>query len=107
MAIITPAAKKYDPIVLTEENTVVAEYDAVKTKELTYESEAQLEKRFIEILQGQAYEYVRITKASDLEENLRVQLEKLNEYTFSDSEWERFFKTTISNNSYGVLQKPP
>lgn len=105
MAIITPAAKKYDPIVLTEENTVVAEYDAVKTKELTYESEAQLEKRFIEILQGQAYEYVRITKASDLEENLRVQLEKLNEYTFSDSEWERFFKTTITNNSYGVLEK--
>lgn len=105
MAIITPAAKKYDPIVLTEENTVVAEYDAVKTKELTYESEAQLEKRFIEILQGQAYEYVRITKASDLEENLRVQLEKLNEYTFSDSEWERFFKTTIANNSYGVLEK--
>ncbi|MEU4206605.1 type I restriction endonuclease subunit R [Rothia terrae] len=105
MAIITPAAKKYDPIVLTEENTVVTEYDAVKTKELTYESEAQLEKRFIEILQGQAYEYVRITKASDLEENLRVQLEKLNEYTFSDSEWERFFKTTIANNSYGVLEK--
>lgn len=105
MAIITPAAKKYDPIVLTEENTVVTEYDAVKTKELTYESEAQLEKRFIEILQGQAYEYVRITKASDLEENLRVQLEKLNEYTFSDSEWERFFKTTITNNSYGVLEK--
>lgn len=48
-------------------------------------------KELIAQLQSQAYEYLKITKEDDLTANLRVQLEKLNNYTFSDSEWKQFF----------------
>ena len=30
-------------------------------------------------------------------DNLRVQLQKLNGYTFTDSEWKRFFNDVIAN----------
>lgn len=105
MALHTSAAKSISPIVLTEEHTVVAEFDASTSRELTYEAEAQLEARFIEILQGQAYEYVRIHSAEDLKANLRVQLEKLNDYALTDTEWERFFTTVISNPTASVSDK--
>ena len=37
--------------------------------------------------------------------NLRKQLELLNNYTFSDNEWERFFNDCISNNNDGIVEK--
>jgi type I restriction enzyme R subunit len=37
--------------------------------------------------------------------NLRKQLEKLNNYKFSDSEWNNFFKTEIANQNYSIEEK--
>ena len=47
-----------------------------------YQSEADLEKEFIKLLQSQAYEYLRITSEAQLVANLRTQLELLNSITF-------------------------
>ena len=70
-----------------------------------YQSEDALEKELIAQLQSQAYEYLKITQESDLTANLRVQLEKLNNYSFSDSEWKQFFENQIANTNQGIQEK--
>jgi type I restriction enzyme R subunit len=98
---------RYEPIALSNESTVVAEFqpDAPSVREATYQSEAALEKAFIQQLQLQAYDYLTITSEAELLVNLRRQLEKLNKITFSDPEWERFFTTSIAGANDGILEK--
>lgn len=105
MNIHIPAATKIDPIAATDEATVVSEYTPEPRQLTGYESEAQLEERFIQILQSQAYEYLTIHTEADLAANLRAQLEKLNKISFTDTEWDEFYRKTIANTSYGVLEK--
>ena len=87
---------RYDPIVVSAESTVVAEYVSESADEAAYQSEAALERGFISVLQSQAYEYLPLTSEAELIANLRAQLEALNEITFSDAEWERFFSKRIA-----------
>ena len=70
-----------------------------------YQSEAELEAAFIELLQGQAYEYLPIPSESALVANLRAQLEALNEIEFTDDEWERFFAEKIAGANEGIVEK--
>lgn len=81
---------QYNMIMEMPESTVVAEYEPQTTRSGAYQSEAALEQAFIEMLTQQGYEYVQIHKADDLANNLRKQLEKLNHFAFTDSEWKRF-----------------
>lgn len=81
---------QYNIIAESQEYTVVSEYDHVATPAENYQSEADLEKEFIRLLQEQGYDYLPIHKEADLISNLRAQLEKLNHYHFTDSEWKRF-----------------
>lgn len=81
----------FNVVAQTNENTVVTEYEPVKARSDSYQSEAELEKEFIRMLTEQGYEYLPIHKESDLIENLRRQLEKLNDFTFTDNEWKSFF----------------
>ena len=97
--------RRYEPIALSDESTVVAEFVAEAVREPAYQSEAELEKSLIRQLQAQAYDYLPITSDVDLIGNLRKQLEKLNKVTFSDSEWERFFTTCIASANDGILEK--
>ena len=95
----------YSLIAETPESTVVAEYQPLYRKETTYQSEADLEKAFIEQLQTQAYDYLPITSEDELIANLRLQLEALNNYQFTNSEWEQFFKGKIANQNNGIEEK--
>ena len=54
-----PAAPRYEPISVGDESTVVAEFVPDASRETAYQSEAELEAAFIELLQSQAYEYLR------------------------------------------------
>ena len=98
---------RYEPIALSNESTVVAEFqpDAPSVRESAYQSEAALEKSFIQQLQLQAYDYLALASENELIANLRCQLEKLNKITFSDAEWERFFSTCIAGANDGILEK--
>lgn len=87
------------------ESTIVAKYDSDKTKESKYQSEAELEKAFIKQLEAQAYEYLPIHTEQDLINNLRKQLEKLNNYQFDDKEWDTFFKQHIANATDTIADK--
>ena len=96
---------QYNIIAESQEYTVVAEYDHVATPAESYQSEADLEKEFIRLLGEQGYEYLPIHTEADLIRNLRSQLEKLNSYHFTDSEWERFFGECIANKNDDIVAK--
>ena len=96
---------KYALVAENPESTVVAEYQPLYRKETTFQSEADLEKAFIEQLQTQAYDYLPITSEPELIANLRLQLEALNNYQFTNSEWEQFFKGKIANQNNGIEEK--
>ena len=89
----------------TSENTVVTEYEPVKKRSDSYQSEVALEQEFIRMLCEQGYEYLPIHTESDLVSNLRRQLEELNHYTFSDTEWEDFFHNAIANPNEHIVEK--
>jgi len=89
----------------TNENTVVTEYEPVKARSDSYQSEAALEQEFIRLLCEQGYDYLPIHTEADLIANLRAKLEELNDYTFSDTEWERFFADCIANKNDGIVEK--
>ena len=98
---------RYEPIVLSDEHTVVAEFkpEGSRVRETAYQSEAELEKAFIQQLQMQAYAYLPIKSENDLIANLRRQLEQLNKVQFSDAEWQRFFSTCIAGANDGIVEK--
>ena len=89
----------------TNENTVVTEYTPVTKRSDAYQSEAALEAEFIRLLTEQGYEYLPIHSEEDLVLNLRRQLEKLNNYVFSDSEWKQFFSECVANKNEGIAEK--
>ena len=89
----------------TNENTVVTEYTPVTKRSDAYQSEAALEAEFIRLLTEQGYEYLPIHSEADLILNLRRQLEKLNNYVFSDSEWKQFFSDCVANKNEGIAEK--
>ena len=97
--------RKYDPIAVSNESTVVAEYISDATAETAYQSEADLERELIRLLRSQAYEYLPITSEAQLVSNLRAQLEVLNGTTFSDAEWAQFFSERIAGANDGIVDK--
>lgn len=95
----------YNIVLSTNENTVVAEYEPQKQRSDAYQSEAALEAAFIKMLTEQGYEYLQIHTEKELIANLRKQLEKLNNVTFSDKEWQQFFSFNIANSTDGIVEK--
>ncbi len=96
---------KYNLIADNQNSTVVAEYIPDTKRVAQYQSEADLEVAFVEQLKIQAYEYVTITSEEDLVLNLRKQLEKINNFDFTDVEWERFFVSEIANPNQSIEEK--
>jgi type I restriction enzyme R subunit len=96
---------RYEPIAVSDESTVVAEFVPEPAKESAYQSESALEAAFVDLLRGQAYAYLSVTSASALEANLRSQLAGLNNVEFSDGEWERFFSEKIASANDGIVEK--
>ena len=89
----------------SDESTVVAEYTPQSQRSEAYQSEADLENEFIRLLCELGYERLAIHKEADLIANLRTQLEKLNDYRFTDGEWQRFWNEVLANSNSGILEK--
>ena len=96
---------EYNIIMSTNEATVVSEYEPQQTRSDAYQSEAALESAFIKMLTEQGYTYLQIHSSDELIKNLRLQLEQLNGYTFTDNEWQRFFSQNIANNNESIVEK--
>jgi type I restriction enzyme R subunit len=99
-----PASLRYEAIAVSDESTVVAEFVPDESGATAYQSEVELEAELIKLLQSQAYEYLPISSASDLEANLRTQLQLLNDVEFSDDEW-RLFEEKIAGRNDGIVEK--
>ena len=96
----------YNLIASAEESTVLSQYvREERAPYAAYQSEAALERALIGLLEEEGYTYLRIHDAAELVANLREQLSALNDYAFSDAEWERFFKASIAPAGDGIAEK--
>ena len=93
-------------IVLQQSNlTVMTRYEEQPRDAQRYQSEAALEEGFIRQLVAQGYERLHIDNEQGLVENLRVQMEKLNNIRLSDAEWKRLFTQEIANENLNIEDK--
>ncbi|MFV9451524.1 type I restriction endonuclease subunit R [Mycoplasma sp. 4463] len=99
-------AKENHAILHTPKNTVIAEFDFEKQRQrpTNYQSEADLEKEFINLLTSQGYEYIQIKNSEELKNNFRKQIERLNQVTFTDSEWTHIL-SEVSGEGKGIKEK--
>lgn len=95
----------FNIVAQSSESTVVTEYKPQAKRSDAYQSEADLEKEFIRLLCELGYERLAVHKEADLIANLRTQLEKLNNYHFTDGEWKRFWNEVLANTNSGILEK--
>lgn len=86
-----------DLISQNDNSTIVSEYIKINKEARGYQTEKELEKKFILDLEKQGYERLNINSLKELEPNLRKQLEQLNNIKFTDNEWKNFFKQVIEN----------
>lgn len=71
-----------------------------------YQSESDLERELIQDLRNQGYEFVPdLTSQQAMLTNVRVQLQNLNNVTFSESEWRRFTEGYLDNPSDTLIDK--
>ncbi|MDE6886207.1 MAG: type I restriction endonuclease subunit R [Helicobacteraceae bacterium] len=84
--------KENDLIALNENSTIIANFIPSKREYRGYQSETELESKFIKDLCNMGYEHLKITSTSELESNFKENLQKLNSITFSKDEWIRFYE---------------
>ena len=95
----------FNIVAQSSESTVVTEYKPQSKRSDGYQSEAALEQEFIRLPCELGYERMTIHKEAELIANLRTQLEKLNNYRFTDGEWKRFWGEVLANTNSGILEK--
>ncbi|WP_161878784.1 type I restriction endonuclease subunit R [Alkalibacterium sp. MB6] len=100
---------EYKPI--AESNNFIVldkytKYSEVHETSASYQTEAVLEKEFIQDLESQGYEYLPdLTTPEKMLENVRKQLQDLNKVTFSDDEWIRFCEQYLDKPSDNHIDK--
>ncbi|WP_044470853.1 type I restriction endonuclease subunit R [Mannheimia massilioguelmaensis] len=93
------------PITETNNFIVLDKYEKIE-QGTNYQTEADLERELIADLQAQGYEYCPdLNSQQALLANLRVQIEKLNNVQFLDSEWQRFLDEYLDKASENLLDK--
>ncbi len=81
-------------------------YAVVNEAAVVYQTEAALEREFIQDLTNQGYEYLTHLSSIDaMLGNVRVQLQALNNMQFSDSEWTRFVEEYLDKPSDNLVEK--
>ena len=100
-----PGSIDFDVMAFGGQATVCSAVPKQGRRSTAYQSEAELEAAFIKQLQRQAYEYVSFKSEGEMVANLRRQLELLNGISFTDGEWDRFFKGSIASENEGIAEK--
>ncbi len=80
-------------------------YSEVNEPPAVYQTEAALEKEFIQDLINQGYENPNLTSIEAMLANVRVQLQALNYMEFSDNEWTRFLEEFLDKPSDNLVEK--
>ena len=93
------------PIAEIQGGIVLARFEKPDRRVEEYQIESQLEENMINNLVSQGYERLDVRSMDDLYANLRVQIEKLNDVRFSDSEWKRFLLEYLDAPNDGIIEK--
>lgn len=89
----------YQPLWYSENATVVIKKTNQPNFNRHFENEATLQQAMIAILKNQSYQYCpEIQTEQALIANLKKQIERLNNYTFTTSEWSRFYEYLTKNS---------
>ena len=96
---------KTSPIAEMQGGIVLARFEKPERRVEEYQTESQLEENMINNLVSQGYERLDVRSMDDLYSNLRVQIEKLNDVKFSDSEWKRFLLEYLDAPNDGIIEK--
>ena len=80
-------------------------YSELNEVAAVYQTEAALEKEFIQDLINQGYENPNLTSIEAMLANARVQLQTLNNMEFSASEWARFVEEYLDKPSDNLVEK--
>jgi type I restriction enzyme R subunit len=97
---------EYKPIAESNNFIILERYTPEWTVAESYQSENDLERELINDLRNQGYEYrPDLNSQQTLLENVRRQLQSLNNVTFSDGEWRRFEETYLDKPSETIIDK--
>ena len=96
---------KTSPIAEMQGGIVLARFEKPERRVEEYQTESQLEENMINNLVSQGYERLDVRTMDDLYINLRVQIEKLNDIKFSESEWKRFLLEYLDAPNDGIIEK--
>lgn len=97
--------------IIAESNNFIVLDDYTKYNELhepsvTYQSEASLEREFVQDLVNQGYEYRSdISTPKALLDNARIKIQELNEMEFSNKEWLRFVEEYLDKPGDTLVDK--
>lgn len=101
--------QQYNTIAESNNFIVLEKYDkhsAVHDAQTVYQTEAALEREFIQDLINQGYEHASHIKTMDaMLANVRKQLQALNNMMFTDGEWSRFQEEYLNRPSDGLIAK--
>ena len=85
---------------------VLDKYTKIEQQSGGYQTEADLERELIQDLVNQGYEYLpNLTTPEKMLDNVRKQLQILNNMQFSDGEWKRFIEQFLDKPSDNVIDK--
>ena len=85
---------------------ILAHYDKNNRVDASsYQSEAELERNLIANLVSQGYERKNFKTSDELYANLKIQIERLNNVSFTKSEWERFLTEYLDSPKDGMIEK--
>lgn len=94
------------PIVESTRFIVLERYTREWVAAESYQSEADLEREFVQDLCNQGYEYIPNLKTTGaMLANVRVQLQTLNNVEFADSEWRRFVETWLDKPGDSIVDR--
>lgn len=102
MAYYNTIAESNNFIVLDE----YEKYSVLNEPSVVYQTEASLEREFIQDLVNQGYEYLPDLNTQEaLLANVRVQLQTLNDVVFTDSEWARYVEEYLDKPGDSLVEK--
>ena len=100
---------QYNTIAESNNFIVLEKYDkhsTVNDAPAAYQTEAALEREFIQDLINQGYEHASHIKTMEaMLANVRKQLQALNNMVFTDGEWSRFQEEYLNRPSDGLIAK--
>ncbi|WP_349763169.1 type I restriction endonuclease subunit R [Fusobacterium sp. SYSU M8D902] len=96
----------YSPITETKNFIILDSYSKIFQVGESYQTERDLENEFITDLKNQGYEYRKdLTTNEKILENIKIQLEELNDVKFSNSEWDRFCEEYLNKPNDTQIDK--